>query len=290
MKYLIFSDASCDVEAEIVERYGVRFIPMEYSIGDVMHVCEGKESADVLKRLYDGQRRGDLTRTTQINPYTYIDKFTPFIKQGQSIIYLALSSGLSDTCKSACNAKKVLKEQYPEADVFVVDTLGATCGMGVLVERACRNRENGMSAEDNYNDLVAATKNIRHWFMVQDLMYLKRGGRISGATAVIGSMLNIRPILKVNESGRLETVEKKRGNNGALNALFEKFRESYDDSSGDSVYVADADAKELGDSLAETIEKAFPGVKVKRSMFSPIIGAHTGPGVVIVCYMGKDKQ
>lgn len=286
-KYLIYMDVSGDIDSSVIEKYGVRFIPMEYSLGDEMRVCNGKESEEILKQFYDGQRKGDLTKTTQINPQMYEEYLSGPMGEGYSVVYLCLSGGLSATYESACTAKAHLKEKFPNVDLYVVNTLAGTGGMGVLCERACRNQEKGLSAEENFKDLVAATKKIRHWFMVQDLMYLKRGGRISASTAVIGSVLNIKPILKIDENGKLVTIDKKRGNNNAVNALYTRFKESYDASSGDVVYVIDADDKALGDSLKEKLEAEYPAITVRRCTLCPIIGAHTGPGLIAVCHMGK---
>lgn len=145
-----------------------------------------------------------------------------------------------------------------------------------------------MSIEDNYEDLVAATRKIKHYFMVQDLMYLKRGGRVSATTAVVGTMLNVKPILEINEEGKLITIAKKRGNKAAISGLLDYFKEHFNDSlKNDVIYVIDADIKELGDSLADTIRQLYPDIIVRRSTLSPIIGAHTGPGMVAVCFMGE---
>lgn len=287
MDYEIFTDGACDIDADIAARYGIKFIPMEYSLGDEMRVYSGRESADVLRKFYNGQRRGDLTKTTQVNPYVYLEHFTPFVKEGRSVLYLALSGGLSETYKSALVASKILKESYPESEVYVLNTRSATGGMGVLCERACRNRESGMSAGENYDDLLAASEHIRHWFFVQDLNYLKRGGRISASTAAIGSMLNIKPILTINAEGKLETIAKKRGNKNAVNDLLERFFSSYDGSGGDSIYVIDADDVRTGDALAAAIGEKFPEADVRRCTLSPVIGAHTGPGMAAVCHMGR---
>lgn len=285
-EYLIFTDVSCDVDGDALSGYGVKFVPMEYSLKDEMRVCKGKESDSLLKEFYDGQRGGDLTKTTQISPYNYEECFTPYLKDGYSVLYLSLSGGLSDTYRSACLAASSLKKAFPDSEILVADTLAATGGMGVLTERACRNKQNGMTVKENYEDIAAAAKNIKHWFLVQDLMYLKRGGRVGAGTAVIGTVLNIKPILKIDENGKLVTISKKRGNNAAVQDLFERFMQTFDDC-GDAVYVIDADAKELGDALARKVKDAYPGATVRRSMLSPIIGAHTGPGMVAVCHMGK---
>ena len=253
-----------------------------------MRVSEGVQPDDIMKKFYDGQRNGDLTKTSQISPYMYEEYLDEAFNEGYSVLYLSLSSGLSSTYQSALMAKAELKEKYPEQDFYPVDSLAATGGMGVLIERAIRNKEAGMSIEDNYEDLVAATRKIKHYFMVQDLMYLKRGGRVSATTAVVGTMLNVKPILEINEEGKLITIAKKRGNKAAISGLLDYFKEHFNDSlKNDVIYVIDADIKELGDSLADTIRQLYPDIIVRRSTLSPIIGAHTGPGMVAVCFMGK---
>lgn len=290
MEYLIFMDVSGDINGDVAKEARLRFIPMEYSIGNEMRVCKNIESEGLLRAFYEGQRKGDLTKTSQVSPYMYEEYFEPYMKQGYSILYLSLSSGLSATFRSACMAQEALKEKFPELDLYPVDTLAATGGMGILTERAIRNKAAGMKLEDNYNDLVAASKRIRHWFMVQDLMYLKRGGRVSAATAAVGTVLNVRPILKINEEGKLITISKKRGNKAAITELVDYWKESYDENSGDVIYVVDSDAKDLGDLLQQKIKEECPNAVVRRSILSPIIGAHTGPGLAAICHMGKEPQ
>ena len=287
-KYLIYMDVSGDIDEAYAKENDLRFVPMEYSLGEQMRVSEGVQTDDIMKKFYDGQRNGDLTKTSQISPYMYEEYLDEAVKEGYSVLYLSLSSGLSSTYQSALMAKTELKEKYPEQDFYPVDSLAATGGMGVLIERAIRNKKAGMSIEDNYEDLVAATHKIKHYFMVQDLMYLKRGGRVSATTAVVGTMLNVKPILEINEEGKLITIAKKRGNKAAISGLLDYFKEYFNASlKDDVVYVIDADIKELGDSLADNVKQLYPDITVRRSTLSPIIGAHTGPGMVAVCFMGK---
>lgn len=290
-KYIISMDVAGDVSKDAAHDFELKFIPMEYSFKDDMRVCECIEDAEVLKEFYDGQRGGALTKTTQINPYMYVDYFDECMKSGFSVLYLALSSGLSTTYQSACEAKRLLKQKYPDVDLYVVDTLSATGGMGILCERAFRNREGGMSIEENFNDLMSVRKNVNAWFMVQDLMYLKRGGRVGAGTAVIGTMLNIRPILRIDNNGKLITTDKKKGNTSAVSELCKMFGALYlKKFDGDAIYIIDADAPELGDKLEQFVKIAKPDVTVRRSTLSPIIGAHTGPGMAAICFMGKEQQ
>ena len=217
----------------------------------------------------------------------YEEFFSPYMEKGISVLYLALSSGLSSTYNSALMARENLKEKYPNAEFVPVDSLGGTGGIGVLAERALRNSQKGMTIAENRADLVNAAKKIKHWFLVQDLNYLKRGGRVSAATAFVGSALNIKPILKIDEEGKLITFAKKRGNSAAAAELMEKFKESYDQSGDDVIYVVDADDRELGDTLKAEVLKLYPNRIVRRCTLSPIIGAHTGPGMATICHMGK---
>lgn len=283
--YVILMDVSGDLDPSVVAQGEVEFIPMEYSLGSEMRVCSKPESRETLTLFYNGQRNGDFTKTSQISPYMYESYLKPFLEAGKSVLYLCLSSGLSSTYQSALMAKNTLKEEYPDVDFYPVDTLAATGGMGVLAERAIRNRKNGMSIEENAADITSATKHIHLWFMVQDLMYLKRGGRVSAASAMIGTALNITPILYVTKEGKLDTIAKKRGSKAAVKYLISKFTETYDASSDDVIYVIDADIPSLGDTIEAEVRKLYPNATIRRSGLSPIIGAHTGPNMAALIHL-----
>ena len=286
MSYLIVMDASADIDSKVFLEEDIRFIPMQYSLNEEMRESKGIESEELLKSFYDSQRSGELTKTTQITPYQYINFFSKLLNEGYSILYLSLSSGLSSTYQSAMLAASELNDEHKDEKVYVVDTLGATGGIGVLLELACKYRKEGKSIEENCALLNNAKLKLHHFFMVQDLMYLKRGGRVSGATAVVGTVLGIRPILKIDENGKLVNFAKRRGNKLALEELAKLFNENYE-LNDSPIYIVDGDAKELGDFLASEIKKIAPNAVVKRNMLSPIIGAHTGPGLVAVCFIGK---
>ena len=283
--YEIFVDVSADVAPEAAAR--VHFISMEYSVGESMRMCTGTDSAEDFKTFYNSQRGGDLTKTSQITPVKYCEAVASTLAAGTSVLYLCLSSGLSSTFQSAQMAQKMLKEDYPNVDFIPVDTLGATGGMGVLVERALRNLDAGMSLQDNAADMVYAAQHIRHWFMVQDLMYLKRGGRLSAATAAVGTLLNIKPILQIDKEGRLTTDYKERGFKAAARKLISLFSESYDAQSGDVIYIIHADAEDIAEQLKNEVQALYPQATVRVHYLTPIIGAHTGPNMAAVCYMGK---
>ena len=286
MSYIIVMDASADIDSKVFIEEDIRFIPMQYSLNEEMRESKGIESEELLKSFYDSQRSGELTKTTQITPYQYINFFSKLLNEGYSVLYLSLSSGLSSTYQSAMLAASELNDEHKDEKVYVVDSLGATGGIGVLLELACKYRKEGKSIEENCALLNNAKLKLHHFFMVQDLMYLRRGGRVSGATAVVGTVLGIRPILKIDENGKLVNFAKRRGNKLALEELAKLFNENYE-LNDSPIYIVDGDAKELGDFLASEIKKLIPDAVVKRNMLSPIIGAHTGPGLVAVCFIGK---
>ena len=287
MDYVIVMDVAGDIDSKVAIKNDIRFIPMEYTVGDSIRLCKGPENKETLTEFYNGQRNGDLTKTSQISPYQYEEFFKKIFEEGKSVLYLCLSSGLSSTYQSACMAKQTLLEEYPQCSFYPVDTLAATGGMGVLAERAIINRKNGMSIEDNFNDITKATKKIEHWFMVDDLAYLKRGGRISASTAIVGTALNVKPILNINKEGKLETIAKKRGNNVALNELLNRFSESFDNESDNTIYIIHADCADKADHIYEQVKGSYPDSNIRICGLSPIIGAHTGPGMAAICFMGK---
>ncbi len=289
MDYEIFSDVSLDIDEDFMQQECVRFVPMEYMLGEDTFHCERPENDEMMHIYYDKLRQAVPTRTSQIAPFHYVSVFEPYVKEKKPILYISLSSGLSNTYESALMAVETLKESYDEVNIEVVDSLGATGGMGLLTEAACRNRREGMSLQENAAWLRENANRVNYWFKVEDLMYLKRGGRISAATAVIGTALNIKPILTIKGDGRLDTIAKKRGDSLALKHMLELFAGSFDKSYGDTVYICCADCKENAEKLKRMVLEQQPGLTVKITMLSPIIGAHTGPDMLSLIHFGKPR-
>lgn len=285
MEYLIFADVSGDIDSSYVEAGKIRFISMEYSLGDSMLTCTGPLTRDELKAFYDDQRGGSLTKTSQITPFKYEESFSPYMEKGQSILYLCLSSGLSSTYDSALTAKQILKDKYPDVDLYVIDTRAAAAGIGILGERAIANLDAGMSIEDNFNDVCSLVPRLRHWFLVPDLMYLKRGGRVSAATAIVGTALNICPLLEINPEGKLDNFAKKRGMKMAANALVDLYVEHRGPDDSATIYIVDADNTEIADYLDAKLRAIFPNAPIKHSGLNPIIGAHTGPNLAAIIHL-----
>lgn len=288
MNYLIAVDAAADIDQAFFAQNNICLFPMDYSLGDEMVSCTTMESEEKLKVFYQAQANGELTRTSQITPYLYRKYVIPYLKEGTSLLYLTLSSGLSSTYGSACSAAKSLREEYPEAELLPVDTLAATGGMGILAERAVRNRQKGMSLQENAEDLKEAVRHLQHWFLVSDMQYLKRGGRVSASAAAIASVLSIKPILQIDREGKLPVIGKARGTKAAVRELLRHYEE-YCLPGEDPVYICHADAPDTADLLEQKIRELTPDVTIRKRLLSPIIGAHTGPGMASIIHIGKER-
>ncbi|MGN0380007.1 MAG: DegV family protein [Butyrivibrio sp.] len=289
MSYLIFSDVSIDVDRDFAQSHDLRYVPMEYVLGDDTFYCNRPEDDEMMHNYYDKLRQKVRTQTSQITPSHYRDIFEPIVKDGQQAIYLSLSSGLSNTYESALLAVEELREDYDNVNIEVVNTYSATGGMGLLAESAFANMEAGMSLKENADWLREHAKRVNLWFKVEDLMYLKRGGRVSAATAVIGTALNIKPILRINDEGKLETIDKKRGSKLAIKSLVERFENTFDPTVSDVVYVCCADCMDDANILKDMILENHPELKVRVTMLSPIIGAHTGPDMLALIHYGTGR-
>ena len=285
-EYIIFSDASMDIDIEVAAKEHIKYVPMEYMIGEESHICSTVESDEMMHNYYQRLREKVATKTSQIVPYNYVETFTPYVKEGKGILYLSLSSGLSKTYESALTAANMIKEDYPDAEIEIVDTLGATGGMGILAESACENRAKGMTLQENAAWLRDHNNNLHFWFKVEDLMYLSRGGRISTAAAVMGTALKLKPILTINHTGKLDTIDKKRGNKLACKRLIELFEEHYTGEISNTVYISCADCKPDAEMLKKMLLEKHPDLKIRITMLSPIIGAHTGPDMLALIHFG----
>lgn len=290
MDYLIYADVSIDIDAEFAKENDMKYIPMEYVLGEDNFYCKAPESNEMMHDYYEKLRQKITTHTSQITPSHYIDIFEPLVKEGKKILYISLSSGLSNTYESALMAVQTIQEDYENACIEVVDSLGATGGMGLMAEMAVRNREAGMDCAQNAAWLRAHANNVNYWFEVEDLMYLKRGGRVSAATAIMGTALNIKPILTIDKTGHLQTIDKKRGAKTAIKSMFERFEANFDEDTCEVVYVSCADCMDNANLLRDMILEAHPDAKVRVTMLSPIIGAHTGPDMVALIYFGSERE
>ncbi len=284
--YNIFVDLAADIDLDVIEKYNIKLIPMNYSIDDKEYVSESFLKEDDMKHFYNEMRDGKITKTSQITPFKYVEFLEEYAKEGKSILYLTLSSGLSNTYNSALLAKQELEEMNPLFKMMVVDSLGATGGIGVLATIASENREKGMSLEDNYKFMDQIRHKLRHWFFVDDLKYLKRGGRVSGSKAFIAATLNIKPIMCTSEEGKLIAIGKKIGTKRSAMAIVEKYFETRDPSYND-IYISHGDDIESANIVKRLLLEKDNTLNIHVSQICPVIGCHSGPGTVALCHIAK---
>jgi DegV family protein with EDD domain len=276
--YVIFTDATADLPAEDFRRYEIQSLPMLYRLAGRDTLYDGSWPDERVHAFYDRLRAGDSISTSQISPGAYEEAFSPWLEKGYDVFYVCFSSGLSGTYQSSNISAPVLMERYPGRKVVISDSLGATFGEGLAVLQAAKNREAGMSIEDNARWIDAHVLQNVHWFTVDDLMFLKRGGRISAATAMSRTTLKIKPVMHVDDAGHLIPVEKAQGRRTSLKAIARKMRETGVELAGQTVYIGHGDAKADADFLADVIRKTVPVKAIHIGMINPIIGAHSGPG------------
>lgn len=287
--YAIFVDSSADLAPSLLQDGKLQMVAMSYTNGAANCELAGVASDSAMKEFYDGQRRGNLTRTSQVSPQQFIDAFTPALQSGRDVLYISLSGGLTNTKDSFHLANQILTGDYPDSRIIEINSLSATGGIGLLAEEAIANREAGMAIEENAEILRDLRHDVCHVFMVEDLMYLKRGGRIDAASAIVGSVLSIKPILVIAPDGKLQVIDKKRGQKAALKDMLGRFSGSRDPQRH-RVSLVHADAPELAHQAAEEIRALDPKAEISVGMLSPIIGAHTGPGMLAVIFFGSRDE
>lgn len=286
MSYRIITDSCCDFPQNMYAELNLSMIPLSLNY-------QGQEHTDLsekfLKKLYSGLRAGEAATTAAVNPEGWASVIAPVLEAEQDALVLAFSSGLSTTYQSAVIAAGELMEQYPGRTVRVVDTLAASMGQGLLVWYACQKRDAGMTLDELTAWCEEHKSQLCHWFTVDDLMYLKRGGRVSAATALLGTMLQIKPVLHVDDEGHLINVSKARGRKAAIQELTKKLAELGLPGENDTVFISHGDCIEDARYL-EGLLKERCGVKnVIISYVGAVIGSHAGPGTLALFFLGAHR-
>ena len=286
MSYRILTDSCCDFPEALYSQLNLTRISLTVNY-------QGKEqldfSDDGLKDMYAGLRAGEVATTAAANPDGWTGVMEPILAAGENLLVMAFSSGLSTTYQSAVIAAAELREKYPQRDIRVVDTLCASLGQGLLVWYACKKRDEGLTLPELYLWVEENKLHLCHWFTVDDLMYLKRGGRIGTATALVGTMLNIKPVLHVDDEGHLINVGKARGRKASINALAEKMAQLRGDYDNSTVFICHGDCLEDAQYLANTVKERFGVREVLIGYTGAVIGSHSGPGTLALFFMGDHR-
>ena len=286
MAYRIITDTCCDFPQEMYDALNLSVVHLCVRFRNAEHAHYTEEW---LKNMYNGLRAGEPASTAAANPDDWASVIEPALKNGEDALVMAFSSGLSTTYQSAVIAANDLAEQYPDRKIIVVDTLCASMGQGLLVWYACQKRDAGLSLEEVAQWCEDHKQNLCHWFTVDDLMYLKRGGRIGAATAIIGTMLQIKPILHVDHEGHLVSVSKTRGRKASIIALADKVGELGLDGENETVFISHGDCIDDANTLANLLKERYGIKNVIISYVGGVIGSHSGPETLALFFLGKHR-
>jgi DegV family protein with EDD domain len=287
--YKILIDSCTDLPGKYVRENNIPFVSLTCNFKGQSFKDDFGQSIDY-KSFYDEVRKGEMPTTSQVNVYEFEEIFKKYASENCPIIYISLSSGLSGTYNSASIAREAVIEEYPNADITVVDSKGASMGEGLLAYYAVEMMKSGASKEEVINWLENNKLKINHWFTVDDLNHLKRGGRLSATSAMIGTLLDIKPILEVNSEGKLVPATKVKGRKKSIRTLAEKLNDKIVDPENQTIFISHGDCLNDAELLKSLISEK---VKVKDFIISdigPVIGSHTGPGVLALFFIGENRN
>ncbi len=289
--YIIATSSTSDLPRTWLDAHGVPFIPYTYTVGDTLFEDDCREESR--DRVYAGMRRGDLLKTSMINEFVYYDFFKGLLDTGKDVIFLDMSQKMSVSFANANKAAEEIRPEYPSQRLYVMDTRCISGGLGTLVENMVTRMEAGASFEEVVAWGEANKLKIAHRFTVDDLNYLKRGGRVSNASALVGSMLSIKPVLYVPDGGTLDVAKKVRGRKAAIQAILDGVLHDLSriDPAGLTIHILQADCRDDAQKLADGIRAAYPQVgEITITGLGVVIGAHCGPGLLTVFYLCASRE
>ena len=289
MSFVLMTDSSANLTTDLIEKFDIEVIPMIFLVNDIEYRSYKKGENVDIKQYYDMMRNKEHIKTSLLSPENYIDAFKPFLENGQDILYIGFSSGLSGTYQSSAIAAEMLKDEYPDRKIVTWDSLCASMGEGLMVYYAAKMKEEGKSMEEILSWLEENKLKLCHWFTVDDLFFLKRGGRISGTTAIIGSALGIKPVLHMDDNGKLVSVSKTRGRKQSLNALVAKMEETAIEPEKQTIFISHGDCIEDAEYVAKCVKEKFGINDIVINYIDPVIGAHSGPGTLALFFLGTER-
>lgn len=285
--YVIFTDSSCDLSEEMLRARGVYSLSLSFRFdGEDNEYFNNEMSID---SFYKKMRDGAVAKTSAVNSERFTIEFEKLLKKGLDILYIGFSTGLSTTFNCASIAAENLRSDYPDRKILLVDTLAASAGIALLIDMVIERKNAGASIEEAAKHAEDMKLKICHWFTVDDLVYLKRGGRISPTAAFFGNMIGIKPVLHVDNEGHLVNVDKVRGRRTSIMALAEKYGELCDDEENKVVYISHADCPLDAEALSKIIEEKFGAKTALITNVGTVIGAHAGPGTIALFFVGKER-
>lgn len=289
MNFEIVTDSSANLPDELIEKYDLHILSLLYHIGDTEYVSYVKGKKTDLSEFYTRMRNKEVITTSCMSSGSCRTVFENILKEGKDLLYIGFSSALSATYQTGCLVLEEMKKEYPDRQILSVDTLGASLGEGLLVTHAARLREEGNSIEFVYDWLLENRLHLCHWFTVDDLFFLMRGGRVSASSALVGTVLSIKPVMHMDNLGRLIPVSKVRGRKNSLRMLLEHMEKTAINPETQTVYISHGDCLEDATYLADKIREKFGTKDIMIQLVEPVIGAHCGPGTVALFFLGKER-
>lgn len=287
-KFVITTENTTDLPKDYYEKHDVEYLYLPCTMDGIVY---NKQNDIPYKEFYDRMREGSMPTTSQINSEDAKEAWRPFIEDGREILHLAFSSGLSGSCNSAFIAANEMREEYPDCKIIVIDSLCASLGQGLFLDKAVQLRNEGKSLEETARWMEEHKLNMVHLVTVDDLNHLHRGGRVSKVSAVLGTMINIKPIIHVNNEGKLIPVNKVRGRKRSLTTLVDMMADQikgYEDKNS-SIFLSHSDCEEDARFVAKLVEERFGYKDFLINSIGSTIGAHTGPGTVALFFWGSHR-
>ncbi len=287
--FSILTDTSCDMPAAVAEKMGITAVPLKVMIAGKTFDCSLSKLNIGSEGFYDILRRGVSVKTASPSIDDYMRYFRKELERGKDVLYIGFSTALSGSYNVSLIAAQELEEEFPERKIICVDSLCGSMGLSMLIYHCAARRDEGATIEEVRDYAESMKRNICHWFTPSDLNFLKRGGRISAAAAAVGSVMNIKPVLKTDIDGKLKVVYKARGRRLAIAKLVEQMNEHYYPDGNDTVFITHADCAEDAELLARSITKNYGISNVMISEIGPALGAHCGPDTLALFYLGDGR-
>ena len=287
--FLIITDSTCDMPQEMADELGLAILPIRVSMEDkeYAHYLDGRELG--FHEFYEKLRAGVPAKTSAANQEDFLSLMEPALAAGRDVLYIGFSSGLSSTYNVGVMTAAQLAEKYPERKVYTVDSLSASLGQGLLVYHVVQQKLAGKSIDEVRAFVEENRLHLCHWFTVDDLQHLKRGGRVSAAAAVFGTMLNIKPVLHVDDEGHLIPVGKVQGRTTSIKALLKKMQETAIDPAEQVVFISHGDCEKDAEKLAAMVRESIGPKEIILNPIGPVIGAHSGPGTAALFFLGTKR-
>lgn len=288
-KFIILTDSSCDLPAAMAEEMQLEVLPLTVYVENdsYRNYLDGREIG--FKDFYQRLQTTNNVKTSAVNQAQFLEIIEPLAAAGSDVLYLGFSSGLSGTFNAGALAVNELSEKYPERKLYAVDTLCASLGQGLIVYLCWQQQQAGRSIEEVRDYAEKIKLNVCHWFTVDDLMFLKRGGRVSAATAIVGSMLSIKPVMHVDNEGHLIKVDTARGRKASIRALVAEMEKRGTDLAGQHIFISHGDCEEDAKYLASLVREKCGVKDVTINYVGPVIGAHSGPGTLALFFVGTER-